>query len=390
MAEPRFSVSSPWPLSSDVMREGPHPRGGANARIDVLIPVFNAEPTLEAAVRSIAAQSLSDIRIIAVDDGSTDGSAALLDRLAAEDARVVVLRQGNGGIVSALNHALAAATAEFVARHDGDDIAYPHRFARQIAYLETHPDCVAVSGAARHIGIDGGALGSIARMPPLETADPSWIPSRDPHLLHPFLMARRDAVVGAGGYRHALLCEDIDLYWRLAQQGQLANLDDVLGDYRVHESLTGASLVNGRMMSVNSQLCAISEMRRLRSSPDIAFDADTRSAYWSAGSFDAMVRLAEVGLSEDESAHLRISAAAKMLQWLEFRRYLPDLEDCQSLGGAFRQARGLDAVNRAELRRLYTVIGGRLLRAGRLALARALVPSAWMPTATARALLGRC
>src|ERR1700742_1126690 len=125
------------------------------ALVDVLIPVYNGVRYVRSALESIQAQTVSDIRIHVVDDGSTDGTAEVLAEMAAQDPRLRIHTKANGGIVDALNTGLAFCTAEFVARHDADDIAYPDRLERQIAYLRQHPDCVALSGAARHVDQDG-------------------------------------------------------------------------------------------------------------------------------------------------------------------------------------------------------------------------------------------
>src|SRR5690349_10856990 len=109
------------------------------ARIDVLIPVYNGARTVASAVRSMQTQTLRDIRIHVVDDGSTDDTPQILRALADADDRIVVHTQPNGGIVDALNAGLARCTAPFVARHDADDLAYPQRLQRQLDYLLEHP-----------------------------------------------------------------------------------------------------------------------------------------------------------------------------------------------------------------------------------------------------------
>ncbi|RYD20647.1 MAG: glycosyltransferase [Lysobacteraceae bacterium] len=123
------------------------------AQIDVLMSTYNAGRFLPETLASIQAQTIRDIRIIIVDDGSTDNSPELLAQAARQDPRIHVITQANGGIVAALNAGLAACTAPFIARHDADDLSNPDRFERQIRYLEANPDCVAVAGAARQIDV---------------------------------------------------------------------------------------------------------------------------------------------------------------------------------------------------------------------------------------------
>ena len=109
-------------------------------RVSVVMPVYNAEGFVEAAARSILDQTFTDLELIAVDDGSTDGSGAILDRLAAADPRLRIVRRPNTGVTGALNDGLAAARAPLIARMDADDVSAPTRLEKQLAYLDAHPD----------------------------------------------------------------------------------------------------------------------------------------------------------------------------------------------------------------------------------------------------------
>ncbi len=205
----------------------------------MLIPVYNAGHYLAASLASITGQTLSDIEIIAVNDGSSDGSGEVLDALAAADSRVRVVHQPNGGIVAALNNGLAVARGRYIARMDGDDIAHADRLEKQVAFLDTNPDYVACGSILRMIDEEGCVVDTQsagAALPP--QTDLSVFPPRVLTVPHPTLMARRDAMVRLGGYRsffpHA---EDHDLFLRLAAFGKIALLQEHLLDYRVH---TGA------------------------------------------------------------------------------------------------------------------------------------------------------
>ena len=171
--------------------------------IDVIIPVYNAAPTVEEAVGSIQKQSYRSIRIVLIDDGSTDATPGLLAKIAAQDSRVIVLSQQNGGIVDALNRGCKAGDAPYIARHDADDIAVPDRLAKQITFLENNPDVIAVSGAFRHMNSAGEATGKIVHLPSLGDSDPSWVPAREPLFAAPIshASARR-----AGGSRGVQVC----------------------------------------------------------------------------------------------------------------------------------------------------------------------------------------
>ena len=103
-----------------------------------------------------------------------------------------------------------------------------------------------------------------------------------------------------------------------------------------------------------------------------------------------MVALASADLSRDESAFLEVAVAAKMLQWLEWRRFLPSLDDISFIRRAFARTRQLQPDNRMELKRLYSVLAARLARAGRWRSGAALAPPEYAGVVLARAVLGRC
>lgn len=304
--------------------------------IDVLMPVYNAERTIEEATRSILAQSIRDVRVIAVDDGSTDATNAILRRLAEEDRRLLLITKPNSGIVDTLNLALEAATAPFVARHDADDVSFPDRFERQLDCLSRQSDVVAVSGSCIHIDGDGNETGT--RYEPWDPAlaDFGCLPSLEPYLLHPFLLARTEAMRAVGGYRYVIHSEDTDLYWRLREIGRLVNLDEALGKMRLHAaSVSNASVVNGRIMAVSSQLAAISARRRSRQITDLAFPPDMLGRYQSARHLEAIIDLAGQSLKPDERSYLRQAAAVKLLELATGRDYELEPQDCRFIKSVY-------------------------------------------------------
>ncbi|MBL8635048.1 MAG: glycosyltransferase [Myxococcales bacterium] len=208
-------------------------------RISVLLPVYNAAPYVEEAVRSILAQTVTDFELIVIDDGSTDGSGELLTALADEDSRIRLVRRPNTGIVGALNEALGLARADLVARMDADDIAWPTRFAKQAAYLSQHPECVAVGSAIIVIDPLGEPIKQPKQALSHEEIDAQLLSGYGWALVHPAAMMRRQAVLDLGGYRTQYnKVEDLDLFLRLAERGRLANLPDVLLSFRQHFTST--------------------------------------------------------------------------------------------------------------------------------------------------------
>lgn len=330
--------------------------------IDIVVPVFNSARTVRAAIESIQAQTLDNIRILIVDDGSTDDTPRLLAEIAADDPRLQVIRQSNSGIASALNTGLAECRAEFVARHDADDIAHPRRLEHQLGYMRQHPECIGVSGAARLIDEHGRFLGVVVRLPSPDVADANWIPAKEPYLM-PFLMARLSALRAVGGYRYVIHSEDSDLYWRMQEHGHLHNMDAVLGEYRMHSaSISGSSVNNGRIMALSSQLAAISALRRRAGRVDLTFPKEATLRYRAAASLAEIFELGCRGLTPSEIEHLEIALAAKLLELADYRPYELELADCRFIRTALaKRMHTVNPRNQTELTRLTLRAAARLL-----------------------------
>ncbi len=217
--------------------------------VSVVMPVHNAARFLDGAIRSIRAQTLADLELILVDDGSTDDCDRVICQQAAADPRIVVLRLPHAGVATALNHGLTAARAGLVARMDADDEAKPERLERQVAALEASPD-IAVLGTGLETIDEEGRISS--------TADPVSDPAEIRDLLlhgnclsHPTVMMRRDVVLSAGGYRSAFtVAEDYDLWLRLSEQHALSNLTEPLLYYRTRGGQASARHRSLRLLEV--------------------------------------------------------------------------------------------------------------------------------------------
>lgn len=359
------------------------------AVIDVLVPAYNAAATLRDAVESLRQQTLADIRIVIVNDGSCDETPAIAAALAQQDPRVALVNTPNRGIVEARNEALRNATSAFIACLDADDIAYPARLERQLAYLNAHPECVAVGAHVDHMDENGAPLSGLQQPTPPENADPAKAPALEPYLIQSTLLARRADVEAAGGYRHVPNSEDSDLFWRLAERGALVNMPEKLGRYRVHTASVSSSLVNGRIMAVGSQLGALSVMRRRAGKPDLVFSYELHAALKKAESLTAMLAIAGEQLKEAERQHLQIAVAAKLMELARYRPYELDAGDCAFIRAALAHAAHLPPQNQKEVDWYLTVTAARLLRKGKFAEAFALTPPRNYPVTAARVLLSR-
>jgi len=210
--------------------------------ITVAMSVYNGERFLAAAIESVLGQTVSDFEFLILDDGSTDATAAILRSYARADARVRPIIRENRGLVASLNEMLAVARAPIVARMDADDVCRPHRFERQLAFLDQHPDHGVVGSWSEDMGEHGepifrtGADHPITHEEVLEA-----IAEGRQVICHPAAMYRRDVVLSVGGYHAAFRhCEDYDLWLRLASVTKLGNVPERLVRYRRYDGQVSA------------------------------------------------------------------------------------------------------------------------------------------------------
>lgn len=207
--------------------------------VSVVMPVYNQQPYVEEAVRSILVQTFTDFELVAIDDGSTDDSLQILQRLAGADARIRVYSQENRGRAATRNRGLELARADLVAMMDPDDVAMPERLALQMTYMEAHPECVALGGQFESVCMEGLPL--FASDLPLEHVGiEARLLDDDGQALHQGVsILRRRVCLEAGGYDQRYASgEDTDLFLRMALKGRLANLPEVLLRYRQHPKNT--------------------------------------------------------------------------------------------------------------------------------------------------------
>ena len=229
-------------------------------KVSVLVPVYNAERYLTAALESVLNQTFGDFELIVVNDGSVDASLDILREFEASDSRVRVISRPNTGYVIALNEMIDASRGIYLARMDSDDISMPDRFDKQVRYLDEHPECVAVGSNALVIDADGDPLTTWRFEQTSEDLDGLHIKGIGPRLVHPVAMLRSDAMRQLGGYRVEMeTAEDMDLWLRLAEIGEIANLDDTLIRYRVHPKSvthTSRSKQAALMVRIHNDACA--------------------------------------------------------------------------------------------------------------------------------------
>jgi glycosyltransferase involved in cell wall biosynthesis len=208
-------------------------------RISVLMPCYNAEATLAETLTSLAEQTWQDYEIIAVDDGSTDGTADILSDWAGRDARLIVKSIAHMGIVMALNVGLDTCSGVYVARMDADDCAHPERLARQAALLDENPDIGVASCLVRGFPVENVRGGFRVYMDWLNSLVKDEQIRREMFvespIPHPSVMARREVLLAAGGYHERGWAEDYDLWLRLYLAGvRFEKAPEILLDWREH------------------------------------------------------------------------------------------------------------------------------------------------------------
>ncbi len=201
--------------------------------VSVLMAVYNGEKYLREAVDSILNQTFSDYEFIIVNDGSTDGTSAILENYARRDTRIrLVCNEKNLGLTVSLNKGLKLANGEFVARMDSDDISMPERFEKQVSYLRTHKECLAVGSRIISIDADGDPICREQQGSSHEEIEKMLLRGCG-GMAHPAVMFRRETIAALGGYREQFrAAQDVDLWLRLAERGRLANLQECLLKYR--------------------------------------------------------------------------------------------------------------------------------------------------------------
>jgi glycosyltransferase involved in cell wall biosynthesis len=221
-------------IQSNALPYNPHADGVT--RVSVIIPAYNASPYIKETLDSVFAQTYSNYEVIIVNDGSTD-TDALESILAPYMSRVIYITQENRGLAGARNTGLRAASGEFVALLDADDLWLPDYLSAQVRFLADHPDIDLVYCNAIFFG-DSVYAGKeyMAAFPSHGDATASAIISRRCHVFVS-VTARRQALLTVGFDESLRSCEDFDCWVRFALAGyKIGYHHKVLVRYRKHKA----------------------------------------------------------------------------------------------------------------------------------------------------------
>lgn len=204
------------------------------AKVSVLIPFYNRASYLRDAIDSVLKQSFTDFEILALDDGSTDDSAEIVNQY--KDSRIQLLRSDkNLGIPATRNRGIAAAKGEYLAFLDSDDLALPERLAHQVAFLDKNPDHAAVGSWIEWIDKSGKKTGKVKRKP----TSPEQINAERlfrSGLENSTAMARTKIMQAYPHREDMILGSDYDLWARVAADHKIAALPEILVYRREHET----------------------------------------------------------------------------------------------------------------------------------------------------------
>lgn len=219
--------------------------------IDVIIPVFNGEAYIEAAVRSALGQTISPGRVIVVDDGSTDGTAGVTLGIAEADTRVLYIRLKKAGVSAARNVGIAASSAPLIAFLDADDVWLPKKLERQIeAFERGGPGTGFVHSSYYCIDENGNSITDVLIFEPRQCGDIFTALLLEGYVLSgsaSSVLVRRDILNKAGYFDERLFHgEDWDLWIRLARISKVDFTPEAVVGIRVHDQSAQRRAMPGR------------------------------------------------------------------------------------------------------------------------------------------------
>lgn len=242
--------------------------------LSVLVTVYHGTNArdLQRALDSLAAQTRPADELVIVADGPVgEGVRRVVER---QDARVIWLPE-NVGAGPASQAGLATIDSVYTARLDSDDAAKPERFARQLKYLEAHPQCGALGTAVEEFAQEPGDTGKVRALP----EDPHTYARMNSPVNNPSVMLRTRAVKEVGGYNDVHFMEDYDLYARLIAGGwQVRNLTDALTDFQVTDAQF-ARRTGREMLAAEAQMQRNLVEYGLITRPRAVFNLAARTAY---------------------------------------------------------------------------------------------------------------
>lgn len=295
-------------------------RSPSTPRVSVLMTIYNAAPFLRASIDSLLAQTFPDWELIAIENGSTDGSPSILEEYADPRLRIVRLSQ-NIGRTTALRKAFELARGEYVAVLDADDVAHRERLRRQLTFLDQHAE-VGLVGSYAHYIDESGKIFAEYRPPTAPSELYDCLAWTNP-IVHSSAMYRRTLAAAVGGYpREIIYAQDFGLVLALAERAGIAIIGEFLCQLRVlNTSMTHSNkyrvIVAREVLSLFTRAAELLKLsnqgRRLNRRVRAIYEIKLGIATLTMGSFVVGLRIFLSGLRNDPSAVWRNGLIRRIL-----------------------------------------------------------------------------
>ena len=257
--------------------------------VSVVMPVFNAERYVAAAIESILGQTFRDFELLIINDGSTDSSLEIINRY--RDLRIQIRSRENLGIVATRNELLEWSRGSLIACMDADDVSHRERLEIQLKFLQQNPGVGVVGTFGKFIDPDGDELSDFHDLLTHDEITAALLRA-DLGIINPSAMIRRSAIMHVGGYRTRFVqAEDLDLWLRIGESYRLENIPRVLINYRVHPKSISHALPGEQRRSaqlvVNEALARRGESSvfalNLNAPTETACERQRKWAWWAYG-----------------------------------------------------------------------------------------------------------
>ncbi len=243
--------------------------------ISVLLSVFNGARWLNESIKSVLDQTFRDFEFIIVDDGSTDNSLEILEQYKAQDSRLIIISKPNTGLADSLNHGIQKARGEWIARLDADDICEATRLEKQIKRARSNSKLVFI-GTGLTIINESGAKNKIYSYPSQHKFLLRNLITARKFPAHSSAFYRTQVIRDIGGYRLRIKrSEDLDLWLRLSEVGELTTLNEPLVQLRRHSDQISHDY-DGKRQLFDSKIAMVSYWLRMLGCID-PVDADETS-----------------------------------------------------------------------------------------------------------------
>lgn len=247
----------------------------SNSLVSVILPVYNAQDYLKESIDCILNQTYTNFEFIIINDGSTDNSENIV--LSYSDPRIKYYYQENKGLGATLNIGLDLCKGKYIARQDQDDISHIDRFKKEVEYLDENPNVLLLGTRAKIFKDNSDYVDYHTHA--TNPADLKFDLLFDNPFVHSSVMFRKTAIEKIGNYNSDRnLYEDFDLWSRFSQEGDVANLPEVLVEYRVHDKGLSKNFANFKVYALYNQ--GLNNIKKLVNSNDDAFSDLEALFHW--------------------------------------------------------------------------------------------------------------